>query len=257
MGMAGAFKGRHVLVTGGSRGIGHAIAEAFALEGAEVTITGRDPAALDAAVASGAAHCAEAFDIRDLPALQAGVARITARRPVDILVNNAGTAFNRPFLKQNAGDLQDMLADHVIAPAEIIRLALPGMQASGFGRILNIGSTASVKGYAFVAGYVAAKHGLLGLTRSLALEFAASGITVNAICPGYTATDLVMSGMDARAAKEGSSREAVLTGFLKNKPMGRLVKPEEIASTALWLASEGAASVTGQAIIVDGGESVA
>jgi NAD(P)-dependent dehydrogenase (short-subunit alcohol dehydrogenase family) len=255
--MADDFSGRHVLVTGGSRGIGRAIAAAFSRTGATVTITGRDAAALAKALGEGIAGHVQAFDIRDEHALEDAMARILAHQPVDILVNNAGTALNRTFARQTRADLEAMLADHVIAPAAIIRHCLPGMQAKGRGRILNIGSTASVKGYPFVSGYVAAKHALLGLTRALALELATTGITVNAICPGYTATDLVMAGMEARAAKEGSTRDAVLAGFLKSRLQGRLVQPEEIAATALWLARDEAASITGQAILIDGGESIA
>ena len=149
-----------------------------------------------------------------------------------------------------------MIADHLVGPVEMARMCLPGMKARGFGRVINMASTASITGYAFMTGYVAAKHAVLGFTRALALEVAKTGVTVNAICPGFTATDLVMGGLGARATKEGRSRDEVLAEFLASKPLGRLVQPEEIAATALWLASETAASVTGQAIVIDGGETI-
>lgn len=252
----GELDGKRALVTGGSRGIGRAIAEALKKAGAQVTILGRDAEALAIAAGAGVADGFVVADVADRVALRAGIDQVLQEGRIDILVNNAGTAKTGPFESQDAAIFQAMLAQHVLAPAQASQLVLPAMRAAGSGRILMIGSTASVIGYAQVSAYCAAKHGMLGLTRSLALELARTGITVNAICPGFTKTDLVLGGIQARAAKEGREPSMVLAQIEASKPLGRLIAPEEVAAAALWLAGPLAAGVTGQAIVIDGAESI-
>ena len=245
--------GLRALVTGGSRGIGLAIAQSLTQANLDVTIMGRQAASLDEALAKGAARHALVADVTDIPALSA----LLADQHFDILVNNAGGAISAPFMKQGAEAFHEMHAQHVAAPAELSRLLLPKMQAKGFGRIINIGSTASVQGYQGVAAYVSAKHAILGLTRALALEVAKTGVTVNAVCPGFTATDLILDSMAATARKTGQTAEEVLAKFVAKKPLGRLVNPEEVAYTVLMLADPRSSAINGQAIVVDGGESIA
>ncbi len=245
--------GLSALVTGGSRGIGRAIAQALTQAGCEVTIMGRDAASLDEAVGHGVAAHALCGDVTDLQAL----ASLMAGRSVDILVNNAGTAISAPFAQQDPAAFAAMTAQHLSAPAELARLLLPAMLAKGFGRIINIGSTASVQGYQGVAAYVAAKHAILGLTRALALEVAKKGVTVNAVCPGFTATDLILDSMADTARKTGQTAEEVLAKFVSKKPLGRLVEPAEVAFAVVMLADPQASAINGQGLIVDGGESIA
>lgn len=245
--------GLRALVTGGSRGIGLAIAGALTAAGADVTIMGRKAGSLEAVLQQGQAHHAITADVTDLDALGASLAGL----PFDILVNNAGTAISAPFDKQDPAAFAAMTAQHLSAPAELSRMLLPAMLEKGFGRIINIGSTASVQGYQGVAAYVAAKHAILGLTRALALEVAKKGVTVNAVCPGFTATDLIMDSFEQTARKTGQTAAEVLAKFASKKPLGRLVEPAEVAHAVVMLADPLASAINGQAIIVDGGESIA
>jgi NAD(P)-dependent dehydrogenase (short-subunit alcohol dehydrogenase family) len=245
--------GLSALVTGGSRGIGLAIAHALTQAGCDVTVMGRQAASLEDAVRQGAAQQMIIADVTDLDALSP----LLAGRHFDILVNNAGTAISAPFAKQDPAAFAAMTAQHLSAPAELARLLLPAMLAKGFGRIINIGSTASVQGYQGVAAYVAAKHAILGLTRALALEVAKKGVTVNAVCPGFTATDLILESMAEAARKTGQTPEEVLAKFVSKKPLGRLVEPKEVAFAVVMLADPQASAINGQGVIVDGGESIA
>ncbi|MBS7739271.1 MAG: SDR family oxidoreductase [Chelatococcus sp.] len=240
---------RRALVTGGSRGIGRAIAAALTAAGHEVTIVGRNRETLDAAVAEGIAARGETLDVTDATQLAA-----IAGSGFDILVNNAGGAGTAPFLKSDRELFRRMMALNVESAAEAMRAAMPGMVERGFGRVINVASTAGVKGYAYVSAYVAAKHAVVGLTRAVALEMAKSGVTVNAVCPGYTDTDLVADSVKSIVAKTNRSPEEAKAHFTASNPMGRLIKPEEVASAAVWLASDGAAAVTGQCIMIAGGE---
>jgi NAD(P)-dependent dehydrogenase (short-subunit alcohol dehydrogenase family) len=237
-------------VTGGSRGIGCAIAAALTAAGHEVTVLGRTQATLDAVLARGQARSAVALDVTDLDALAAFVA---AGR-FDILVNNAGGADTAPFLKTSRETFRQMFALNVETAIEASRAALPHMIAGKFGRIINIASTAGLKGYGYASAYVAAKHALVGLTRALAVEFVKTGVTVNAICPGYTDTDLVAGSVERIVAKTKKSLEEARGHFEASNPMGRLMQPEEVAHTALWLADPLSGAVTGQCIVVAGGE---
>ena len=243
-------KTRKALVTGGTRGIGRAIAASLTARGHEVTILARNPDAITLALAEGVAASGEALDVLDTHALS----RAAEAGRFDILVNNAGSATTAPFLKTDLEAFRSMFALNFESAVVASRACLPGMIAGGFGRIVNVASTAGLKGYGYVSAYVAAKHALVGLTRSLALEVAAKGVTVNAVCPGYTETDLVAASVAGIMAKTQRSEEEARAHFSAQNPMGRLVSPEEVADTVLWLAGEGASSITGQAIVVAGGE---
>jgi len=250
-----ALAGRHALVTGGGRGIGRAVAAALAQAGATVTVVGRNAASLEDAVMRGHARGFVIADVTDGRALGEGIAQAAARRgPVDILIANAGGAESAPFAKADPELFRRMFDLNVMGSVHAIRAVLGGMVARGFGRIVAVASTAGLKGYAYVSAYCAAKHAVVGLVRSLALETATSGVTVNAVCPGYTDTDLVRAGVERISATTGRSADEALAGMLRQNPLGRLIRPEEVAGAVLFLCSADASAVTGTTLAVAGGE---
>jgi 3-hydroxybutyrate dehydrogenase len=247
-------KSVHALVTGGSRGIGREIALVLARAGATVTVVGRDRAKLDEAIAAGAAHFADVADVADQAVLGAAIAKAIARQPIDIVIANAGVAESAPFLKSEAALFRRMMDVNFMGVVHAIQPVLPAMKERTYGRIVAIASTAGLKGYGYVSAYSAAKHAVVGLVRSLALELATTRVTVNAVCPGFTETDLVSASIDNIVSKTGRSREQARDEFSRHNPQGRLVTPAEVADTVLWLCGEEASAVTGQAIAVAGGE---
>jgi NAD(P)-dependent dehydrogenase (short-subunit alcohol dehydrogenase family) len=247
-------QGRHALVTGGGRGIGRAIAASLTGAGATVTVLGRQEGPLQDAVNAGHAANYEMADVTDEAAVTAAVKRAAARAPVDILIANAGSAVSVPFMKGNSQQFRDMFDLNVMGVVHTTRAVLGDMIKRGHGRIVVNSSVAGLKGYAYVTAYCMAKHAVVGFVRALAQETVKSGVTVNAVCPGYTDTDLVQGGIEHVIAKTGRSREEAIADMLKDKPGGRLITPEEVASAVLYLCSDGASAVTGTTLTVAGGE---
>ncbi len=254
----GALAGQHAVVTGGGRGIGAAVAAALAAEGATVSVLGRDAARLAAQVASlgGAARAqGVAVDVTDEASVKSAFALVHARfGRVDILVNNAGEAGSAPLAKSDLALWQRMLAVNLTGTFLCTREVLPEMTARRAGRIVNVASTAGLVGYAYVSAYCAAKHGVVGFTRAAALECAKTGVTVNAVCPGYTETDMVGAAVANIVAKTGKTESEARAALVASNPQGRMVQPAEVAGAVLWLCLPASSSVTGQAIAVAGGE---
>jgi len=249
-------QGRHALVTGAARGIGAAIARTLVAEGARLTLLGRNRERLVALAQDlPGEHGFVLADVASEAQVRAAFEEARAARgPVTILVNNAGQAESAPFARTSPELWQRMLAVNLTGTFLCTQAALPDMLAAGQGRIVNIASTAAQKGYAYVSAYAAAKHGVLGLTRSLALEVARKGITVNAVCPGYTETDILRESIANVVAKTGRSEAQARAEFAAGNPQQRMVQPEEVADAVRWLCGDAASSITGQAISVSGGE---
>ena len=250
-----ALAGKHALVTGGGSGIGAAIAGAFAEAGANVTIIGRRREPLDA-VAAGAPRIAGIVaDVTDEAALASAFRQAAeARGPVSIVVANAGMAASAPFARTSLEDFQRIVLANLTGTFLTLREGLKAMHGSGWGRLVAVASVAGLKGYPYVAPYSAAKHGVVGLVRALAMEVAGSGITVNAVCPGYTESPMLEEAVSTIVAKTNRSEDEARKTLLRQNPLNRFIKPEEVAAAALWLCGPQSDAVTGQAISISGGE---
>ena len=252
--------GKIALITGGGRGIGRAVAFAFAREGAGVALVARTEREVRSVAEEIQRECdvqafASTCDVADAASVARAFAEATSAlgAGADILVNNAGIAETAPLLKTSDEHWQRHLAVNLSGTFYCTRAALPHMIERGWGRIINIASIAGKTGAPYIAAYSASKHGVLGLTRSAALEVATKGITVNAICPGYVETDMTWRGVENITAKTGKSAEEAIEALKRISPQQRLVTSEEVAAVALLLASEDGRGITGQAINVDGG----
>jgi NAD(P)-dependent dehydrogenase (short-subunit alcohol dehydrogenase family) len=249
----GFLDGKHALVTGGGTGIGAAIALALASEGAALSLVGRREAPLKEMAAQLPKAVAISADVTVAAECTAMVERARAAHgPIDIIVANAGAAESAPAAKITPDHWRRMIDVNLTGAFQTVRAGLADVTRSANGRIIFIASTAGVKGYAYVAAYCAAKHGVIGLMRSLALEVGRNGVTVNAVCPGYADTPMLAASVKAIADKTGRSADEARTALAKDNANGRLIAPEEVAAKVLWLCLPNAASVNGEAIVIGG-----
>jgi len=247
---------RHAVVTGAARGIGAAIASALIGAGARVTLLGRDAQRLASLAATLQGEtCCVAADVSDPAEVTRAFAEARGRLgPIAILVNNAGQAETAPFGRMSLDVWHRMLAVNLTGTMLCSQAALADMVDAAYGRVVNIASTAALRGFRYGTAYAASKHGVLGLTRSLALEVADRGITVNAVCPGYVETDMMGHAIDNVMARTGRTREEARAYFASQNPQQRVVQPGEVAEAVLWLCGDGAAGVNGAAIPISGGD---
>ncbi len=247
--------GSHALVTGGGSGVGRSVALALAQVGVSVTICGRRKEPLEATVRESERIHAAVCDVTredEVNALFAATEK--ARGPFDIVVANAGMSGSSPAHRTSLADWQRTLDVNLTGSFLTVKPALAGMAARKSGRVVFIASTAGLKGYGYVAPYVAAKHGVIGLMRALATEMVRSGVTVNAICPGFVETDMLEESVQRIVEKTGRTVEQARASLAATNPQGRFIQPAEVAAAVLWLCSESAGSITGQALSLSGGE---
>jgi 3-hydroxybutyrate dehydrogenase len=245
-----SLQGQHALITGGGRGIGRAIAAALTQAGAMVTVAGRGEQALTEVVGQGEAKGYVVADVTDPEAVDASVKKaVAARGPVDILIANAGTATAVPFAKATPDQFRNMFELHVLGMLHPVQAVLPGMIERGFGRIVAVASIVGLRASPNVSPYTTAKHAMVGLMRSVALETAGSGVTANAVCPGYVDTDLIRGPLD-KLVERGTNAQDALARFTSRVPVGRLVRPEEVAEAVLYFCSPTAAATTGATLVI-------
>ena len=253
-----ALKGKHALVTGASRGIGLSIAQALLQQGAKVTIAARNQSSLEQATEQLSAFgdvFSVVMDATKADSIAQAVGQAQAHfGAIAILVNNAGQAQSAPFLRTDLAQFDAMFDVNVRSVFMCSQAVLPKMLENSWGRIVNIASTAGLKGYSYVPSYCAAKHAVIGLTRSLAMEVASKGVTINAICPGYTETELVRDAISNIMRKTGRTEEQARAELSASNPQGKLIQPEQVASAVAYLCLPASSGINGQAIAIDGGE---
>lgn len=246
-----SLEGRHALVTGGATGIGLAITKSLRSAGARVTIASRNIERVKAVAAELDGVTGVQLDVTDADDISAVFEQAG---PVDILVNNAGIALAAPFEKTSLQQWSKIMAVNLTGVFLCTQAVLASMRERNEGRIINIASTAGLKGAPYISAYAASKHGLIGMTQSLALEFATTGITANCVCPGFTDTQMVDDAVTNITSKTGRSGEEALAKLVQYNPQKRLITPEEVADTVLWLCQNSSRSITGQSIVIGGGE---
>lgn len=243
---------KHIFITGGGSGIGQSIAQSMANAGYRVTVAGRN---LDRLKASGFDYIQ--MDVTDPVSIKTGYDKACGKAPIDIFIAGAGAAQTAPAMRTSSDLWDAMINVNLTSIHRCAQVACPSMIDRGWGRFIAISSTAGLKGYRYTSAYAAAKHGVIGYIKCLALELAKTGVTANALCPGFTDTPLIDRAIDIITTATGRSESDARASFASSNPMEKLVTPDEVASAALWLSGEGASAINGQAIAIDGGETVA
>ena len=246
-----SLEGRHALVTGGATGIGLAITKSLRSAGARVTIASRNIERVNAVASELDGVTGVQLDVTDADDISAVFEQVG---PVDILVNNAGIALAAPFEKTSLEQWSNIMAVNLTGVFLCTQAVLASMRERNEGRIINVASTAGLKGAPYISAYAASKHGLIGMTQSLALEIATTGITANCVCPGFTDTQMVDDAVTNITSKTGRSGDEALAKLVQYNPQKRLITPEEVADTVLWLCQDSSRSITGQSIVIGGGE---